>query len=92
MQIDQLQSQTGRWLRSVSGWTAGLQAMSSRAVLAVLITSLVPVMAVGAGAVSSDARPATGGTGRIVLTVESATAGRPIPAGFVGLSMEYPTI
>jgi hypothetical protein len=66
--------------------------MSSRAASAFLITALVTLAAVGARVVSSDARSAAVYAGRIVLTVESATAGRPIPAGFVGLSMEYPTI
>lgn len=60
---------------------------------AILLGGLLALLATGVaiGAVlarTSDPRPAA----RVAVTVERATVGRPIPASFLGLSLEYPNL
>jgi hypothetical protein len=64
--------------------------VSRRSVL--LALTMLTLGAGGLSVVASDARPSAGGTAATVITVGRAGFGAPIPAGFVGLSMEYPTV
>src|SRR5205085_12512494 len=57
--------------------------------LAAPVAVLATAVAIGAVFARSSASDAAS---RIRVTVERAFVGRPIPAGFVGLSMEYPDL
>jgi Glycosyl hydrolase family 79 C-terminal beta domain len=64
--------------------------MPSRAASGFLAVTLVAVIAVGgAHVIDSSSQPAASSAGATVVTVARGTVGKPIPAGFVGLSMEF---
>jgi hypothetical protein len=75
--------------------------MPARTIYAFVTLAVVALVAAGAviyatngssparDAASSSGAPAARATGASTLTVENATEGQPIPAGFVGLTTEY---
>jgi hypothetical protein len=66
-----------------------MRSLASRATAAVAIAGLAGAAAVAG--VSSGATPRAAHSAAVALTVSGRTVGRPIPPGFVGLSLEYPT-
>jgi hypothetical protein len=83
--------------------TTGMREMKmpARTIYAFVTLAVVALVAAGAviyatngssparDAASSSGAPAARATGASTLTVENATEGQPIPAGFVGLTTEY---
>ena len=59
-----------------------------------LVAGLVAILLAGVvvAVISSGSGPGSGGVAGTVLTVQRTELGRPVPSGFVGLSMEYPAV
>jgi hypothetical protein len=76
-------------MRSPSRWSQGILGA-----VALLLVAAVAVLAAGCGtsANASTRSPASAHAGPLALTISGRTMGRPIPAGFLGLSLEYPAV
>jgi hypothetical protein len=74
---------------------SGVPAGSRRpfvALLAVALAGLIAACGTSAHASSRHQAAASAPTGALALTIGSRTMGHPIPAGFLGLSLEYPAV